>query len=69
MVLKSPAEPLGSSADGPIRGTASLNGDSAVVPGPDFGGARAVPDAKHIRRRKRLRPRSAGRLRPFESQT
>jgi hypothetical protein len=69
MVLKSPAEPLGSSADGPIRGAARVNGNSAAVPRPNVGGARAVPDAKHIRRRKRHGPPAAGRLRPFESQT
>jgi hypothetical protein len=69
MVLKSPAEPLGQSADAPTRGTARLTGNAAAVPRPDVRGTRAVPDAKHIRRRKRLGPPAARRLGPFESQT
>ena len=69
MVLTSSAEPLGSSAGGPIRGSTRLHGDSAAVPRPEVAGVRAVPDAKHIRQSKRLGPRAAGRLRRFESQT
>jgi uncharacterized membrane protein YbhN (UPF0104 family) len=44
MVLKSPVEPLGSPADGPTSGLARVNGDAAVLRGPDVGGEHAVAD-------------------------
>jgi len=69
MVLKSPAEPLGSSADGPIRGAARVNGNAAAVPRPNVGGrvqsrTRSTSDGANAT----ARPPRAACVRP-ESQT
>jgi hypothetical protein len=62
MVLKSPAEPLGSPADGVIPGVARVNGDSGALPGPDVGASTQSPRTASDVSNTSVRPR-AGCLR------
>jgi hypothetical protein len=69
MVLRSPAEPLGSSADGVIPGMASLKSDAAASPAPDVGGSVQSRPRISVRGLKRFGPPAGDPLLRFESRT